>query len=203
MTNTSRKMGTFDFGTFSQIRVASESLRKQRLNSASRSPCCSSSGGSNAYVDENVISSSHISKATSRTMSEEKSATSKTGEVIHKVLDHTILDMSPYGTNIDGAPRLDGKMAQGIANATVLDTSPHGTNVGTFASSVGQPHVFSPCISSSFIQMDSLVSTVRKWGSPNRPSTKCSGISKSGTKCSFTINPCQSSSCSAFSESIL
>jgi len=31
------------------------------------------------------------------------------------VLDHTVLDMSPHGTNVDGAPRFDGKLAEDTA----------------------------------------------------------------------------------------
>jgi len=56
-------------------------------------------------------------------------AVETTGRVLKKVVDATVLDMSPHGTCVDGVPRLDGKLAKDIVDHTVLDVSPHGTNV--------------------------------------------------------------------------
>jgi hypothetical protein len=52
-----------------------------------------------------------------------------TGNLLHKAADATILDMSPHGTMVDGAVRLDGAIAKDVIDHTVLDMSPHGTNV--------------------------------------------------------------------------
>jgi len=47
---------------------------------------------------------------------------------LHKVVDATILDKSPHGTNVDGV--IDaGPALHKVVDATVLDKSPHGTNV--------------------------------------------------------------------------
>jgi hypothetical protein len=51
------------------------------------------------------------------------------GNLLHKAVDATILDMSPHGTNVDGAVRLDGAIAKDVIDHKVLDMSPHGTNV--------------------------------------------------------------------------
>jgi hypothetical protein len=90
-----------------------------------------------------------------------KTGAVQTGEALHKFVDAIILDVSPHGTVVDGAVRLDGEIAKDAfkatvgntgphgtvvdgavrldgefvkdaVNATVLDKSPHGTNVGTF-----------------------------------------------------------------------
>lgn len=56
-------------------------------------------------------------------------AVEKTGEVLHKAVDATILDKSPHGTMVDGVPRADGAFLHDVADATVVDKSPHGVMV--------------------------------------------------------------------------
>jgi hypothetical protein len=41
-----------------------------------------------------------------------KKAVGKTGEVLHKAVDATILDKSPHGTNVDGMPKMDGEFVK-------------------------------------------------------------------------------------------
>jgi len=43
-------------------------------------------------------------------------AAHKTGEALHKAVDATIL--SPHGTYVDGAPRVDGALAKDAADLT-------------------------------------------------------------------------------------